>query len=825
MALLKAGKKTGLKPEELKWSCDPAVFEFESTSTLKPIEGIIGQERAVKALKMGVDLKGPGYNVFITGLSGTGKFTTLQKMLEKIRPQCPQLYDYLYVNNFREPDLPLLLTLPAGMGKQFRTDMEATIKFLQKQIPQELEENAFVNKRKELLSIYGNRQQSLMASFERKLEKNNFTIGKVKINGAEKPEILPIVDGKPVFISQLDDFIRAKILTKQKAKVITEKYSDYQQEMNSIIKNSLALNREFQDELTELENRTVSFIIKGAVENLRDKYKFPKVHNYLELVEDSVYDNLDAFKVRPNMRTESEEEVYSTYLNDYEVNIILDNSNTKECPVVIETNPTFNSVFGSIEKVYDGQGGWQADFTKIKAGSILRANGGYLVINAIDAFTEPGVWKTLKRVMLYDELEIQDVSNAVYFSPSSLKPEKIEMSTKIIMIGNNEIYSILSENENDFNKIFKVKAEFDHIMKRTDKALTEYAQVIKKLVQKEKLKEFSKCGIAKITEYGARYAGRKDRLTTRFAYIADLAREASYEANDVGAEFVTEYHVNLAYNNGRERHGLYESKMQELYTDKVFLIDTHGTRVGQINGLAVYGSGMYDFGKPARITATVSLGNGNILNVEREAGLSGKTHNKGMLIITGYLRESFGQNIPLSFNASIVFEQGYGPIDGDSASIAEITALISSLSKIPIKQGLAVTGSVNQKGDVQPIGGVNEKIEGYFDVCKHFGLNKEQGVVIPIQNVNELMLKDEVIEAVKAGMFNIYPVARVEEAIEILMGVKAGKLLKNGKHEPGTVFGEVEINLLSMKKKQNPPKREPAAKKEVKKTVNQRKKK
>jgi ATP-dependent Lon protease len=369
-------------------------------------------------------------------------------------------------------------------------------------------------------------------------------------------------------------------------------------------------------------------------------------------------------------------------------------------------------------------------------------------------------------------------------------------------VGSNYIYSLLANYEDDFNKIFKIKADFDYEMARTERAMNEYARVIKKLIETEKLLEFDTSAIAKIIEHGARYAGEKNKLTTRFAFIADLARESNFWANDNGDKFVTGYHVEQAYNSWKERHGLYESKLTKMITEGTILIDTDGERTGTINGLTVFESGQFAFGKPTRITASVSLGSGNIINVEREAGLSGSTHNKGVLIISGYFRETFGSRIPLSFNASLVFEQGYGIIDGDSASITEISALLSAISGIPLKQSLAITGSVNQKGEIQPIGGVNEKIEGFFDICKAKGLTGKQGVIIPIQNVKDLMLKDEVISEVSKKKFHIYAVSKVEEAVEILTGYKAGKKMKSGKFERNTLFGEVEKVLENMRKRQ-----------------------
>ena len=804
MTTLRAGKHEELKPEDLKWKCDPEKLEFESTSNVKPIEGIVGQERALKAIKLGVDLRSPGYNIFITGLSGTGKATSVKKMLEEISPDCTTISDYAYVNNFKDTDKPILLVFPAGYAKKFRKDLTASIKFLQENIPHVLEAELFVSSKKKLIADFNKKQQSIKNAFEEKLRKNEFTLGQVKVGEVPRPEIFAVIEEKPVFIGQLDELVNQKKITKKKANQIVKKYADFQEELQSIFKHGLKLSSEFQEKIWDLEKNSVKDVVEVTIAELRSKYLNEKVNNYLDQVVDSVLDNLDVFKGQRPSTEETKEGFIVDYLKDYEVNIILDNSNVKECPVVIETTPSFSNLFGMIEKYSDGSGGWYADFTRIKSGSLLKANGGYLVINAVDAFNEPGVWKTLKRVLMYGKLEIQDTTNVYQFSPSLLKPESIDVNTKILMIGSNYIYSILSGYEDDFNKIFKVKADFDYEMKRTDESIVEYSRIVKKLIESEKLLEFDSTAIAAIIEYGARYAGEKNKLTTRFSYIADLVRESCFWARDVGESIVTDYFVHQAYEAARERHGLYESKVTEMIKEGSMLISTDGERVGQVNGLAVYGNGHYSFGKPTRITASVSLGTGNIINVEREAGLSGSTHNKGVLVITGYFRENFGRKIPLSFQASLVFEQGYGKIDGDSASITEICALLSCLSNIPIKQSFAITGSVNQKGDIQPIGGVNEKIEGFFDICKARGLTKKQGVIIPQQNVKDLMLKDEIVDAVKKKEFHIYPASKVEDALEILTGYRAGKLIATGWHQANTVFGLAEKTLREMRAKMKP---------------------
>lgn len=823
MQLMRVRKFAELEPEELKWVCGEDSFDFKSTSALKPIEGVIGQQRALKSLKMGVDIKSQGYNIFITGLSGTGKFTTIKQLLETIRPDCPRLYDYAYVNNFRDPDRPKLLKFEAGKAKKFKDDLKNAIKFLQENISSVLEGEKFLKEKKKLAEKYGTMQAKLMGDFDAKLRENSFALGQLKTAEITRPEVFLVIDDQLVMINDLDKLISEKKLTKKKAAQLLKKYAAYEEELQIIFRKTMKISREFNEKLVELEKDFIRDMINAAMDFIDPNYNTKAVKEYIDNLSEDILNNLDVFKGQKPPQVETDDGVID-YLKAYEVNIILDNSNTKECPVIIETSPIYSNLFGLIEKHYESSGGWYADFTSIKAGSLLRANGGYLVINALDAFSEPGVWKSLKRVLLYGQLEIQDSNTMFMFSPSVLKPEPIDINTKIIFIGNNYIYSMLSSFEEDFNKIFKIKAEFDYEMKVTDESLIEYARVIKMLIDKESLLEFDKSAILKIIEYGARYAGRKDKLTTRFAYIADLAREASFWASDSGDNMVTAYHVKQSYESSLERHGLYESKMKELIAEDTILIDVEGTRVGQVNGLAVYSSGKYAFGKPTRITASVSLGNGSIINVEREAGLSGSTHNKGVLIITGYFKEKFGRRIPPTFNASLVFEQGYGMIDGDSASIAEICALLSSISEIPLKQYIAITGSVNQKGDVQPIGGVNEKIEGFYDICKEKGLTGKQGVVIPKQNVKDLMLKDEVIEAVKNKLFHIYPVEKIEEAVEILTGVKAGKLLKSCHYQSHTVFGEAEKKLREMRRIIKGQQQQPTAKNKPKKSTQRKKK-
>jgi predicted ATP-dependent protease len=800
MAYPKAQKHKELSPEDLRWKCDPEILEFDSTEDLKPIEGILGQERALKAIRLGVEMRAPGYNIFICGMSGSGKATTVKQMLETIGADCPPLYDYAYVNNFRDPDRPTLLTFPKGKAKVFRKNLAHALEILKRKIPQALESEDYIERKKKIISDYTQREQDLMQEFDAKMRKVGFSLGQVKMGDIARPDIMPIIKEKPVPVFQLNEQIEQGNITQEEAQELVKKYNDHQQELQILFKKGLKTSEEFQEKLQALERGSIVNVVKGIIDNLQERYNEPKVYDYLEQVEKNILENIQVFKGAKPLGETTSEGFIIDYFKEYNVNIIMDNSDTSECPIIIETSPTYSNLFGAIERISDGRGSFYSDFTNIKAGSLLRANGGYIVLNVMHLFEEPGVWKTLKRVLTYNKLEFQDSPTIFQLSTTTLKPEPIDINVKVILIGSQYIYALLSEYEYDFKKMFKIKADFDYEIKRSDKVLTEYARVIKKLIKEEKLKEFDKSAIAYLMEISAMFAGQKNKLTTRFSKIADIAREANFWAIDDGFDVVTAEHIRKAYKNAVNRHGMLESKISEMYEDGTFLMDTTGERIGQINGLAVYEADFYAFGRPTRITATTSLGSGSIINVEREAGMSGKHYTKGVLIISGYFRETFGQDIPLSFNVNLVFEQSYGTVDGDSASCAEIYALLSTLAGLPIKQGIAVTGSLNQKGDVQPIGGVNEKIKGFFEVCKHNGLTGKQGVVIPVQNVKELMLSEDVIEAVNNKQFHIYPISRIEEGIEILTGVKAGKKTPKG-YEKNSVFDLVEKKLKEMYKK------------------------
>ncbi|MFA6978431.1 MAG: ATP-binding protein [Ignavibacteriaceae bacterium] len=805
MPIKKAVLPQPLKTNDLRWFCNPKIFDFESTSELEPNESIIGQDRALRALKLGVNLRSPGYNIFIAGLSGTGKATAVQKILESISASCPTLKDYAYVNNFNDPDSPILLTFPQGQAKDFKKEISSLIQYLKDRIPQQLESQTFVGKRKKILGEYDKKEKELLSLFQKKIKKDGFALGSVQVGETARPEIIPLIQNKPIPVQQLDKVIQEGTITQEKAQNIIQKYNEYQLELMNLFKKGLKLSQKLQIESLDLERKEVDVLVKGSMAAFYEKYPDEKFSLYLHQVEESILENLQIFKGQKPENEETQEGFVIDYFREYDVNIVLDNSSTNTCPVVIEIAPSYTNLFGTIEKVNDGRGGWYADFTRIKAGSLLKANGGFLVLNATHVFDEPGVWKTLKRILTFRKLEIQDSYNFFQFQPSILKPEPIDVDLKVILIGSNYIYSMLAEYEDDFKKIFKVKADFDYEVKRTGEIIDAYARVIKKTIKEENLLEFDKTAIASLLELAAKYAGQKDKLTARFSVLADLVREAHYWAKEENVKVVSAALVKKAYEMAKDRHALYEEKLSDMIREKTILIDTAGEKIGQINGLAVYGSDFYAFGKPTRITASVSIGNGAIINVEREAGMSGKTYDKGVLVISGYFREMFGQQFPLSFSANLVFEQSYGMIDGDSASAAEFFALLSSLSGLPIKQSFAVTGSVNQRGEIQPIGGVNEKVEGFYSVCKMNGFTKNQGVIIPIQNVKDLMLNEEIINSVKKKEFAVYAISKIDEGIELLTGVSAGKLNKNGSYERNTVFGLVQQRLKDMYKKGKNP--------------------
>jgi ATP-dependent Lon protease len=802
-----APSHAALPAEQLRWRCDPARIPFETTDQAPPQEAVIGQDRAMRALRMGVEMTAPGFNAFVCGLAGNSRGGMIVRLIEELRPQAEPAPDRCYVNNFKNPDNPRLLTMARGTANSFKKDMQSGIDFLRRRIPQVFEGEPFQRQKSRIVDRFTAREKELMDDFTRRIARDQFALGRMQVGAVALPEIFPVLEGQMVPIEDIPKLVQDGKLEAVLAEDLERKYDQFRQEFTVVYRKTLTLSRELASEMSYLEQEAASVLVDGVIQELKDKYPGDRLSEFLEEVRGHILDNLEPFKEREGedepsapppeaglKQAQAERDPFRVY----SVNVILAHGPNDPFPVIFETTPNYHNLFGTVQRSYDTRAGYSSDFMDLRGGSILRADGGYLIMYALDALTEPGVWRTLKRMLNHTKLEIQPMETMFPFSPSVLKPEPIDIKVKIILIGERHMYEMLYDYEEDFRKIFKVRVEFDEEMEMSDEVLRQLCCRLRKISQDEGLCPFHRSAVAALVEYGVRLAGRRSKITARFNDLADLAREACYAACQLKESPVTAAHVRRALDAKVERHNLVETKIREMIEESILLIDTTGTRTGQLNGLSVMEIGGYPFGKPSRITASTALGKAGLINVEREANLSGRLHDKGVQIIAGYLRQRFAQDKPLSLAASICFEQSYSGVDGDSASSTEVYALLSSLSGIPLRQDVAVTGSVNQQGDIQCIGGVNQKIEGFFDVCKMRGLTGKQGVMIPRENVNDLMLREEVVDAVTQGKFHIYPVSTIEQGIEILSGVAAGQRDGGGKYEDETVFGLTDKRLHEM---------------------------
>jgi predicted ATP-dependent protease len=805
-----APKHAELPLEKLRWRCELSRIPFETTAQAELREGFIGQDRALRALKMGVELSAPGYNVFVCGLAGTSRGGTIARMIEELHPPTKESLDRCYVNNFKLPDRPRLLTLPRGLANGFKKDMQAGLDFLRRRIPQVFEGEPFQRQKGRIVERFTVREKELMDDFTRRIAREQFALGHMQVGAVALPEIFPVLEGQMVPIEDISKMVHEGKLEGPVAEDIERKYEQFRQEFTVVYRKTLTLSRELASELSYLEQEAASVLVDGVIEELKEKYPGTDVSEYLEEVRHHLLDNLDPFKERegegehdedtPDGLPKSPGGPERDPFRVYGVNVILAHNDDDKSPVIFETTPTYANLFGTIQRAYDTRGGWTSDFMDLRGGSLLRADGGFLIMYSMEALSEVGVWRALKRTLNHNRLEIQPLEMFYPFGGSALKPEAIDINVKVILIGDRQMYELLYEYEEDFRKIFKVRVEFDEEMHMSDGVIAEYAGRLRALSEKENLYPFDRGAFAAMLEYGVRQAGRRNKVTARFIDIADLAREAHYDAAAAGESVVRAAHVRGALSSKMERHNLIETRLREMIEEGTLLVDVSGTRVGQVNGLSVLEIGGYSFGKPVRITATAALGKTGLINIEREANLSGRFHDKGVHIIAGYLRSRFAQDKPLSLAASICFEQSYSGVDGDSASSTEIYALVSALSGLPLRQDIAVTGSINQQGDIQAIGGVNEKIEGFFDVCRIKGLIGTQGVMMPDSNVEDLMLREDILDAVSAGKFHIWPVAKIEQGIEILTGTVAGQKNGDGKYDPGTVFALMDDRLRDMAK-------------------------
>lgn len=790
--------------EKLRWRCNPDSLPFETTDSVQPCDEIIGQERALEAIRVGLGIHSIGYNIFVTGLAGTGRFTTIKSVLKGLDVAGKIPNDICYVNNFKNPDMPHMLSLPAGQGNRFKKEMETLIETLKKKIPLLFENETYLNKKKELVEGFRNRQAEMFREFEKKVNKEGFALVQIQMGPYSRPGIFPVVEGNPVNVEQLETMAEEDKFSKEELQRIKEKQAELINTLEEIFKETRKSEKEIKDELSALDMEVISPVVRDSISDIKERFNYDKIHHYLDEVQEDILNNLPRFKEKeetpPSLPGLVMPPAVDTF-TEYQVNVVVDNSETKGAPIIVEMTPNYRNLFGTIERVVERSGVWKTDFTHIKAGSFLRANGGYLIFNALDGLVEPGVWPALKRTLKNQVMEVQTYDPFYFFATTALKPEPIECNTKVIMIGDNHLYHLLYNLDDDFKKIFKIKADFDSVIEKDETKILQYASFIRKICDEEKLKPFDRTGVAGVVEYGVQMAGRQKKLSARFHLIADILREANYWASKEGSEVVKEKHVDLAIEKKVHRVNLIEEKLQEMIEDGTIMIDSDGKVVGQVNGLSVYNLGDYAFGKPSRITVKTSLGKAGIINIEREAEMSGPIHNKGVYILSGYLRDRFAQDKPITMSASICFEQSYSGVEGDSASSTELYGLLSSLSGLPLRQDIAVTGSVNQKGEIQPIGGVNEKIEGFFDVCKAKGLTGKQGVMIPHLNIDDLMLRKDVVQAVREGKFHIYPVKTIDEGIEILTGVEAGERMPDGRFKEGTVNDLVDRKLQELGKK------------------------
>ncbi|MCP4568459.1 MAG: AAA family ATPase [FCB group bacterium] len=789
-----------VEPNNLQYSIDDKRLAGVSYESIESCREIIGQDRALKAMDLGLEMKSRGYNIFVTGLPGTGRTTAVRLLLERAGDDDePELKDICFVNNFTMPDCPRVLYFPVGGGRKFKKEIGYLINWMVTVIPKVFSTQNYKERRQRIISEFENRQRELLKYFEGKLKENGFSVVQIQVGTAIRSDLRPLVNGEPVPFSDLEKAVTEGQFKDEDLQKLKAEYEKLTKEMQQTSEDSKAIMEDMEEELNKLDSSLAIPLISSKFEVLKKVHEQEAVRQYLDELYEVFLELLDMLHPgNGEQNLPSTPEKFREAFAQFEVNLLVDNAEQKSRPIIIEDFPTFKNLFGSIERVHTPNAGWQSDFTRIRGGALLQANGGYLVLQAPDMFLEPYVWPTLKRTLRTGRLTITNL-DALNLSGSGLKPEAVELNVKVILIGHSRIYDALYRSDDDFKKVFKVKAEFDYTMKNDSDGILRYTQFVKKITNEDNLLAFGQTGLAAIAEYGVKLSGRREKLSTRFTSIADLVRESSWLADRNGKKSVDRDTVKEARRLQIERVNLAETKIQEMYEQDVYLIDVTGSKVGQINGLSVYDLGEHAFGRPARITASLSPGADGVINIEREAALSGRTHDKGILILSGFMRHRFGRKRPLVFTASLCFEQSYGGIDGDSASSTEVYALLSALTGQPINQALAVTGSVNQKGEIQPIGGVNEKIEGYFDVCMINGLTGDQGVLMPIQNRPELMLKDEVVEAVRKGLFHIYAVSHVDEGIELLTGIPAGEQKADGSFPKGSInhMAEHRLNELA----------------------------
>ncbi len=781
-----------LEPEELFWRCDPAQFEFESTRELPCLDGTIGQERALTAIEFGLGIRDSGFNIFILGEPGTGRSSTIRTLLERRAQNEPVPGDWCYVHDFDDGLRPRWLHLPQATGRALHREMEELISRLEEEIPKVFESKEYELQKTRISENFQEKQKELFQQLDQRAQEEGFTLQRT-VSGLV---LVPLKDEHPLSQQEYED------LSDSDKASLDEKGNDLKEQLNDVLRHAKDLEKEMRTRTQEMEKEILLYTIGHIFEDLEEKYeRHEEVIAHFENCKKDILERIDELRPSqgpqiaiPGMQLGKQEPSYDRY----RINLFVDNGEQEGAPVVFEPNPTYFNLFGRIDHVIQ-MGNAVTNFTLVRSGALHRANGGYLILDCREVLLNLFSYEALKRCIRNEEIKIEDMAEQYrMIATLSLKPQPIPLNCKIVMIGTPQLYYLLYQLDPDFRKFFKVKSDFDRMMKNTPENVHRYARFIATKCAQENLVHFSPEGVSRLIEHAARLNEDQGRLSSRFIDLADTLREAAYYASLDGKGLAGPEHVEQAIEAKRYRSNKTEEHIQEYIDEGKILVDVEGKITGQVNGLSVYLLGDYSFGRPSRVTARTYLGKGGLVNIEREAKLSGPIHDKGVLIFSGFFGDRFAQDKPLALAASIAFEQSYAGVEGDSASSTELYALMSSLARLPIHQGIAVTGSVDQRGQVQPIGGVNEKIEGFYAVCKAKGLTGEQGVIIPIQNVKNLMLRKEVVDAVREGRFHLWAVTSVDEGIEILTGVPAGRQSEDGSWPEGTVNHRIDHRLREM---------------------------
>ncbi|MCW9023998.1 MAG: AAA family ATPase [Gammaproteobacteria bacterium] len=782
-------KQLALPSELLYHKCDLSYLKLTSTEDLVDSEDVIGQSRALEALNFGIGIRHDGYNLYVAGSTGMGKHTTVNNLLEPRAKSAETPSDWCYINNFDQPHKPLALELPAGHARQLHADMEQLVDDLTIAIPAAFESDEYQARAQEVHDKFKKREEQAFSDLADKAKDKDIVL--LRTPGGYT--LGPLKDGKILTPSEFDVLAKKE---KDKIKAFTD---EIEEELKSIIKKVPIWAKEGREKIKELNRELTEVTVEQFISELKDTYQdLPEVLKFLETVELGIITNVEEFRKYAGSDKKDPLADFDQVFLPFQVNVLVDNSDLEGAPIIYEDNPTYNNLMGRVEHLAQF-GTLMTDFTLIKSGAMHRANGGYLVLDIRKVLASAFAWEGLKRALRAHEIKIQSLEQMLSLvSTISLEPEPIPIDLKVILTGERIFYYLLKKYDPEFNQLFKVMADFSEEMDRNEDNTAGYASLIATLQREQKLKAVSRGGMERIIEDCSRRIDDGEKLSLHMGNLVDLLCEANYWSTEENTKITTEIHVQKAIDSRIKRLDQLREQVHETVLRGDYLLQTSGKQVGQINGLSVIQLGDYAFGKPSRITATARLGTGKVIDIEREVDLGGSIHSKGVLILSSYLADRYAQDTPLSLSASLVFEQSYGFVEGDSASVAELCTLLSALSKLPLEQSMAITGSVNQLGQVQAIGGVNEKIEGFFDICHARGLTGEQGVIIPEANIKHLMLRTDVVEAVKTGRFNIYAVNHVDQVMELMTGIEAGEKDEKGEFPVESVNGLVQKRLTEM---------------------------